>query len=169
MKAGEGYVIFCEDIRAEAAGRSTIVGVFSEDIIFSSDFPNTMPKLGVQSNVYVDALALPNNMTLRVEASWQEEPVAELEIDLSDEIKEHMLDDYPSRYPRDPLSTFDSVPRILSIVTVFPLFEVPQQGMLRVVCNYDGSEYLLGRKLIRAAAASRSEEQSDESESILIE
>lgn len=150
MKPGEGYVIFCEDVRSEVSGQSTAVGMFPNDIVFTSALPSTMAKLGLIMHIYLDVKNIPDSLNIEVTASWADEPLAELSISVPEVAQPD--DEYLERYPRDDLSRFEGErPRVMHVHTTIPNLEVPREGMVRVVTHIEGESYLLGRKYIRSA------------------
>jgi len=48
-----GYTVFCDDIRNEIGGKTTLVGVYAGDLVLQSPLPASIPRLGV-SLVYVE-------------------------------------------------------------------------------------------------------------------
>lgn len=42
-----GYTLFCDDIRQEVNGKSTLVGVYGNDLIIYGSLPATLPKLAL--------------------------------------------------------------------------------------------------------------------------
>lgn len=150
MKQGEGFVIFCEDIREEKSGQSSIIGLFQEDIILNEPFPVRIPKFSASINIYVDAANPPKKLVISLFSSWDVKPLIEIEQDLDLPLAS---DDYRSRYGKDELSRFEGeVPRLLVANLVAPMLPVQQEGLIRIVGELDGERYILGRKYIRSIA-----------------
>jgi len=42
-----GFSIFCDDLRQEIAGKFSLMGIYSIDMIFQNDFPVTLPKFAI--------------------------------------------------------------------------------------------------------------------------
>jgi hypothetical protein len=42
-----GYALFCDDIRNEADGKTTLVGVYSSEMVFHAGLPAVLPKFGI--------------------------------------------------------------------------------------------------------------------------
>lgn len=64
--------IFCEDIREEKAGSSTLVGVFG-DIADVDSLPSILPKLAMYFRVVFETRKAPLSISIMLELPWQEE------------------------------------------------------------------------------------------------
>lgn len=49
-----GSVIFCDDIRDEIGGKTTLVGCYTTEIVVNTDFPVTLPKFGIACRLVFD-------------------------------------------------------------------------------------------------------------------
>src|SRR5260221_8135574 len=47
-----GYTTFCDDIRDELNGKTTLVGIYGADMLFNIQLPVTLPKLGLVVNYF---------------------------------------------------------------------------------------------------------------------
>lgn len=66
--------IFCEDIREEAAGTITLVGVLSDNIGVPS-VPGVMPQIAVYVRTVFDIDTRPEEYSVRLEVPWHEQPL----------------------------------------------------------------------------------------------
>lgn len=65
--------LFCEDVREEATGQMTLVGVFPTRIDVES-FPITLPRLVVHALVRTSIQDPPGSISLRLHLPWEQEP-----------------------------------------------------------------------------------------------
>lgn len=75
------HAIYCDDIRDEVGGKSTLVGVYHGSLLVQS-FPVTLPKLCVALQVVLPAESVPEGMKIRV--MKDDELLAEGEMALAD-------------------------------------------------------------------------------------
>src|SRR5450759_1276936 len=63
-----GFSLFCDDIRHELGGKTTIVGIYQIDMIYPPEvvFPLVIPKFGIFVKYYETPGALKNDLNLRV-------------------------------------------------------------------------------------------------------
>ncbi|MGY0561669.1 DUF6941 family protein [Luteimonas sp. A277] len=75
------HAVYCDDIREEVGGKSTLVGVYHGSLMVQS-FPATLPKLCVVLQVVLPAENLPEGLKMRV--MLDEELLAEGEMAVRD-------------------------------------------------------------------------------------
>jgi hypothetical protein len=61
-----GYAIFCDDIRKEAGGKITLVGVYRSIMYIRGDLPFTIPKFGVAIRYREPRDGRADEVTLRI-------------------------------------------------------------------------------------------------------
>lgn len=78
--------VFCDDVRMEADGRATILGVMADNIAVSG-FPGVIPKLGLYARIIFDPNDPPFGLSVKLISSSQEDPlmVASIDQDLIDQ------------------------------------------------------------------------------------
>jgi hypothetical protein len=59
--------LFCEDIREEASGQHTIVGVMPDNFQHPGDFPIAIPKLGIYLRVHIGVEEEPTPLSATLE------------------------------------------------------------------------------------------------------
>src|SRR6266478_5710551 len=58
--------LFCDDVRAEVGNKISLMGLFTNDIIFTLPPPVTYPKLGLVIWVFSDIDDIPDKFTVRI-------------------------------------------------------------------------------------------------------
>lgn len=150
-----GNTIFCDDIRFEAGGKVTLVGVYAGDMIFPADFPVTIPRLGMR----ISYSERPNEST---------EPV-EIRIYLPGDSEESPW--YRVSLPREQMQAVQSLLADSDaenlITTLFhinsPVLTIKQEGRIRVRAYRGDTEIRIGSlrilKMIQPGAAVAAEER----------
>lgn len=64
-----GITIFCDDIRSEILGKTTIIGIYGHELLLFSDFPAALPKLGMFVQLRFEPEAI-SSLKIMVYASW---------------------------------------------------------------------------------------------------
>lgn len=69
-----GYALFCDDIRLEASGKLTLIGLYGggELIIFSATLPVVLPHFSILSHVLVDRTELDRPIGIQAFMPWDE-------------------------------------------------------------------------------------------------
>src|SRR3954449_3586259 len=66
--------LFCEDIRQEASGQTSMIGVFPTRISVA-EFPFTLPKMMVYGFVRTKLESPPQSITIKLITPWDESPI----------------------------------------------------------------------------------------------
>jgi hypothetical protein len=137
--------VFCEDIREEVSGQDTIVGTLPDNLVAtgSASLPLMLPRLGfyVRFNLNVDdgcpkalsAKVLTTNDDLVASTDWTLEVINKA---FGDARENHL-----------PLVGFT----FKLVVRPFP---IPESGIVRVIANVDGEDYLAGILNVTVSKAS---------------
>ena len=72
-----GFVIFCDDVRFELGGKTTYVGVYGDEMLFSSSDPVQMPQLCAVIAIRIYANQAPLEGIFRITRASDEEVLAE--------------------------------------------------------------------------------------------
>ena|SRR5882757_7297458 len=149
-----GHSIFCDDIRAEADGKFTFVGVYPTQLmVIHTAFPITLPKLciGVVFNQR-HSLFMPD-LTLRVVMPGDDEDRPSIEAELTGEVPAP-----ERRTETDEYTMFGSN-------IVFSPFTIERSGRIKVRIVRDGTAYRLGSlRVAHISEISASTERSPQGE-----
>jgi hypothetical protein len=128
-----GFTVFCDDIRPEVGGKTSYMGVYQGGLNVP-EFPATLPKFGIVVTVYEPhemVLKRTWNISLKILASWQDEPLLTAEIPPVPEeaVRAHMK---PESYDEP------DVPRLMIAHMGFVLSPLALQkpGRIKVRAHY---------------------------------
>jgi hypothetical protein len=145
-----GYTIFCDDIRNEAGGKTTFVGVYDAILLIHGDFPFLLAKFGFGIRYMEKRNTFTDDVIIRIFMPGESEdgepsfqgllPIREAR----DKVQMHPDAD------ADPAS-----PRYLQLATnlVFSPFIIPQKGEMKVRAQCGSEIVKLGTLLIAKAAS----------------
>lgn len=127
-----GYSTFCDDVRYETSGKSTLVGVYSNNMIFYAAPPVIVPQIYVLVNHKVAPESVPMKFTTKILFENHDGNESEL---LSEDIE-----------LKSPLQPEGTVGNFIEISKTFRLSSVvlPGAGLLKVRRYYDSDELRLG-------------------------
>jgi len=118
-----GYVIFCDDIRQEIAGKTSYIGVYQDDLLTSVPFPTVLPKFGISIVIFYTPTKSrqPQEIPFKIFLPGHE-PIPALEGQIP--ITEHVNALMPADY-------VPPVMRVTANVIIAPL-EIKSPGLIRV-------------------------------------
>lgn len=132
-------IVYCDDIRVEVGGKSSLMGIYLGDL-FVNEMPVTLPKLCVWMNVVTPANQPFTKLRMRV----MHDGIELLDtLDLCDQDRPLTFggdDDLPS--------TNDSFFAVNMAITLSP-FQIDGEGILQVVAETDSGELKSRRLRIR--------------------
>lgn len=129
-------VIFCDDIRREIEGKTSLIGVNnSNQIIVKRKFPVFLPKICLWLTVKTAADAPFKSLTLTLSGEPMEERIVSTDIPT----------DSNSFKPEG------AVIKMLGLGLEMEYFEIHAPGIINAVVLADGEQYLAGRLRIKAA------------------
>lgn len=145
-----GHTVFCDDVRVEADGKFTLVGVYPIVMYVHSDFPMQLPKFGmfVTYNERLDSpSAEPAEGLVLLPGETEENPSVRFSLDLSPYRNKPLPD-----HARDP-----DMPPVEHVVfhahLIFTPLNISSPGNMEVYAIRDGVKINLGRlRIIRASA-----------------
>jgi len=154
-----GYTVFCDDIREEANGKLTLIGIYENVMFVHGDFPFLLPKFGMavryfeRRGVFTD-----EEVTLRAFLPGQKEPFVEGPIGAPEGRKN--VKDNPFRDPSKPPGFM----RVAANIILSPVI-VPAAGMIRVRAECRGETVRLGslmvmKPTVETAPSTDTEQQS---------
>ncbi len=126
--------LFCEDVRNEATGTFSVVGLIPAPIGLAK-FPTTVPKLGIVLVVKSPAKLQLTNYVIRLDATWLDVPLMEMNVQNSNL--------GPPPVEEDGIVFSDAMHEsVLHMVT--HLLEVPKPGKLIVRLKSGDKTYRAG-------------------------
>lgn len=141
MQFGEGYTVFCDEVRREANGKDFYIGVYTggDYIIHKKPEDFQAPQFTVIATAMFDPTDPPDkDKTLQIFFPGQDEPV----IDFEFEIPEQAFNKVSAA---DEASTFPHAPLVArSVITVSDV-RFKESGFVRAIMQYGDEQFLLGR------------------------
>lgn len=141
-----GYTTFCDDIREEVGGKSTLVGCYTGELVHQAEYPLTLPKLGL----FAQLLVPPDKMPQVFELSVDFVPTGQTLINMSNDLAG--LDVNALLTPKDPDDEDEERYIVLASKIILSPLVVSQDGKLRVRAMLDGQLVRLGSLKIRRVA-----------------
>ncbi|GGK27762.1 hypothetical protein GCM10011322_12890 [Salinarimonas ramus] len=136
-----GTALFCDDIRLEASGQTSLIGCYAGQLIVHHAWPVTLPKLAVMALVDAPRAAPPREIVLRIVLDPGDTLLFETRVEATR--------DEPSDTAELEESP-DAIVRIGLNVVLGPL-AIEQESRLRVRAVVDGAEIKLGSLKIVSA------------------
>lgn len=78
-----GFVTFCDDIRHEVTGKTTLVGVYSGQMVVGGTLPITLPQICAVITVRFLPPSEPIKSVIKIFMSGQDEPLFMMETDIT--------------------------------------------------------------------------------------
>jgi hypothetical protein len=139
-----GYTIFCDDIRQEVAGKSTLVGVYGPEMTVFGTLPTHLPKLAL-SITYAERIGESDEpLELRVYMPGDADDAPTLSAPVPDE----MLAKFRGMVPPDDLAGEPLT--MLTLQLAFSPILLKQEGAVRVRMIRGNAEIRLGSLRIKA-------------------
>ncbi|MGJ3263755.1 MAG: hypothetical protein ACFE0R_11025 [Salinarimonas sp.] len=132
--AVRGTALFCDDIRLEASGQTSLIGCYAGQLIVHRSWPVTLPKLAVLALVDAPRDAPPRDIVLRIVLDPGDAVVFEARISAER--------DEPMQAAEQDVSS-DTYLRFGFNVVLGPL-EIEDESWLRARAVCDGEEIKLG-------------------------
>lgn len=61
-----GFSLFCDDLRSEVGGKTSIMGTYAADLLFRGEFPFTLAKFAILIKYYEDPGAFTDDIQFRI-------------------------------------------------------------------------------------------------------
>jgi hypothetical protein len=124
--------IFCEDIRNEASGLVSLMGVMSTTI--RAIIPGIIPRSGTHTIVEFDPKALPKSIVFRLDGPW---PI--------NGVEPFAVDHAALKKILEPVQDYQSLPSVrISLNGLLLNFSIPTEGFLKAIVSVDGIEQQSG-------------------------
>ncbi|MFN0045598.1 MAG: hypothetical protein ACKVOS_03945 [Sphingorhabdus sp.] len=78
----DGYTLFCDDIRHEVTGKTTLVGIYNSQLIITGNLPVILPKLCASITLRLNPPLHPLKPVIKVFRTDQDEPIFVCEVDI---------------------------------------------------------------------------------------
>jgi len=144
-----GYTIFCDDIRHELDGKTTLVGIYATDMIFRIPLPAILPKLGFVIKYFErpGESSDPVKIQIFLPGDEQDKPTIEAELP------------YEEMRARPPPSDPEAKdPRIgVSLNLGMAPFKVAKEGRIKVQAIRGSEVIRLGSLRVKVAPKDQSE------------
>jgi hypothetical protein len=139
-----GYVIFCDDVRSEVDGKTTIVGAYGSDIVFGVPLPVTVGKFALVIKYFEMPGESNEPVKIEVHFPWDVEGMPAVAVDLPvEEIRKMLMP--------EGIDVEDA--RIgISFNFIFPPITFVKEGYILVRAIRGGDVIRLGRLRVAAAA-----------------
>lgn len=135
-----GFVIFCDDVREEVSGKTTIVGAYGQDLVFQSAAPATLSQIAVSTWYRLSPDRMPTAVEFRLvyETEAGEESILN---SMTFDLDQSMFPQMPQQSQSDPNSTpFWELRHVSRHEHVTFL----QPGRLKCRVHFDGNEVRIG-------------------------
>lgn len=149
-----GYTTFCDDIREEVGGKSTLVGCYTGELLHQGDYPLSLPKFGLVTQTLIPPERVPRNFDLIVDYVPTGEVVFKISNDLSG------LDVNSLVTPKSADEEDEERYIALGSNIILTPLVIPQDGKLRVRAMLDGHIVRIGLLKIRRVANIANPDQS---------
>jgi hypothetical protein len=141
-----GITIFCDDIRFEQFGKTSLIGIYGNELNLYSDFPAILPKLCC----FVQIRLRPINITsakIMVYVPWVEDGVPFITNELAPP-----TENYTTKIS-EPLADKDITPLIaINHALVMSPFVLNKEGLLKVRAEVNGEVIKVGvLKIVKSA------------------
>lgn len=143
LEQPSGYAIYCDDVRYEMGGKTTLVGVYENDLNIYADGPISIPFLHVVIKFRVPVSFSAKKLSLRVDRS----DTKELLLDIS-----HNVDEESDNFPElsgEKIALGISRNRTLNTVLTIQNMNVEREFYLRTRGYVDEMEVRLGSLIVR--------------------
>ena len=150
-----GYTIFCDDIRHEITGKTTLVGKYDSAMIVSGDLPVTIPQICASVTLRLKPPHKLIKPVIKIFRTDQIEPLFVLETEFDAVDQNLVLPDLPFMEP--------DARRLMQIGVVAQLqgLIIDKTCALKVRAYIDDDEIRLGTLLIRTATPGMPPDQVD--------
>ena len=131
-----GYTIFCDDVRLEASGKTSYMGIYRGKLILNVPLPASLLKLHLVIHYFErpNESTEPVNIHVYMPGDAEGAPTAAVVLP---------LDDARSKVPEPEISDSDPLLSIMSLVMIAP-FELKSEGHIRVRAYRGDLEVRLG-------------------------
>jgi hypothetical protein len=140
-----GFVIFCDDVRFELGGKTTYVGVYGDDMLFSSSVPVQVPQLCVVVVIRIHADQAPFDGIFKITKASDETVLAE-------GVFEFSSDDEPSSEPYLGSEPDPAVYLEQTIVVTLRNFVIDKSDRIKVRAHWGDTECRLGSMQVALSA-----------------
>ena len=142
-----GTTFFCDDLRYEAQGTQTLVGVYNAHLLVSGEFPILLPKFALLIKIFED----PENMlsgtgSLKIFVPGEEHPVFDMPMNFENRHDPKLLFDEHNSYDGLTKTISGSIP------LMFSPFTLKEEGSIRVRLYANDIEYRVGALIVKRAA-----------------
>ena len=123
--------LFCEDIRLEASGQNSIVGILPDNVNVLK-IPEVIPKLGVYVRIHLFNYDDPPSILFRLVGDEEQEF-------LKNYVEDHITEKAISESRQSNIGYAGIVSHVLASP-----FQIQQTGLIRALVAVDGDEQLAG-------------------------
>ncbi len=129
--------LFCDDIRSEASGQDTIVGVLPDNVAFTK-YPAALPKLAVYVRIHLRTATPPKSISNKLVGP-------EGVVIIENTVEQHLITKTLADSQRDGAPHSGIISRF-----VLAPFPVTAPGRLQVITTIDGEEVVAGALNLKA-------------------
>ncbi|AIT79115.1 DUF6941 family protein [Novosphingobium pentaromativorans] len=138
-----GYAIFCDDIRDEINGKTTLVGTYNGEMFLQASLPATIPQLCCFATIIIDPHALPKQVSFEIQkhlSSDKVETIVQIGVPPIEEMPE------PEYRPGfgDEKKIFG-----MKFSVRMPLLSIDRDMTLRAVAIVDENQHRIGSLTVR--------------------
>lgn len=155
-----GYTLFCDDIRHEVTGKTTLVGMYNSQLIVTGNLPVVLPKLCASITIRLNPPLNHLKPVIKVFRTDQDEPIFVCEVDIPAVSTENI--------PRatDHLESDALTVMQFSVNAQFESFEIERPCALKVRVFIGDDELRLGAlQIVHAAPDSINPASADQESS----
>jgi hypothetical protein len=150
-----GFTIFCDDIRQEVGGKTSLIGIYNGVMLIHSTFPATLPKFGFRIEFLEPAqLALERDFTVEfriyLPGDEDDEPSLLAPLEPEPEQARAALENLP------PPTGQRLVAHVISNLVATP-FVLKEPGMIRVRAKYKDNDLRCGSLRVIPASGEEAE------------
>ncbi|MEH6725194.1 MAG: hypothetical protein V7703_03480 [Hyphomicrobiales bacterium] len=141
MQYGEGYAMFCDEVRQERNGKDILIGVYSNGEYNAPTTPEeyTASSYTIIATAMLDPADPPEKLKeITVLFPGEAEPIFQISLDPPEEA-------YTNIVAPDALSLFPRTPITARTIMVLKNIKFKESGFVRVIMSYGEEKFLLGR------------------------
>src|SRR5262249_11818710 len=138
-----GHTIFCDDIRREINGKTTLVGVYSDDILLNAPLPVMLPKLACSIIFYERPYESRDPLSVRLWLPEEPTPFVDQVVD------PETLQEFRSPASYDAAANADPIFRLTIYFDIYPVL-ISNQGWLKTSVVRGDTEIRVGSIRVKA-------------------
>jgi len=137
-----GFSLFCDDIRAEVAGKTSVMGIYQVDMLVQQDFPILLAKFGILVKYYEEPGAFTEDVVLKILLPGDNKDSPALQFDIPRQSIISAANPYKLEEDQDKVHSL-TIPVLLSPV------QIQKEGFVKVRATCGDVTTNLGSLMVR--------------------